>query len=117
MHSAYLAMVREDRVRKIFDPMLAGDQTADDVLDDDFAYVQQLGQSTLTLADRIRAARQVKSRVEYAPYQLSQSLKLIGQLIAADLPKSPKMPACGPWSPRLAITAWAATVPTIRIAS
>ena len=53
---------------------------------DDFAYVQQLGQSTLTLADRIRAARQAKSRVEYAPYQLSQSLKLVGQLIAAELP-------------------------------
>jgi len=53
---------------------------------DDFAYVQQMGHSTLTLADRIRAARQVKSRVEYAPYQLSQSLKLVGQLIAADLP-------------------------------
>ncbi len=53
---------------------------------DDFAYVQQMGHSTLTLAERIRAARQVKSRVEYAPYQLSQSLKLVGQLIAADLP-------------------------------
>jgi uncharacterized protein (DUF1501 family) len=53
---------------------------------DDFAYVQQMGHSTLTLADRIRAARQIKSRVEYSPYQLSQSLKLIGQLIAAELP-------------------------------
>ncbi len=45
-----------------------------------------MGHSTLTLADRIRAARQIKSRVEYAPYQLSQSLKLIGQLIATELP-------------------------------
>jgi uncharacterized protein (DUF1501 family) len=53
---------------------------------DDFAYVRQTGHSTLTLADRIRAARQIKSRVEYPPYQLSQSLKLIGQLIAAEAP-------------------------------
>jgi uncharacterized protein (DUF1501 family) len=53
---------------------------------DDFAYVRQMGHSTLTLADRIRAARQTKSRVEYPPYQLSQSLRLIGQLIAAGLP-------------------------------
>jgi uncharacterized protein (DUF1501 family) len=53
---------------------------------DDFAYVRQMGHSTLTLADRIRAARQFKSRVEYPPYQLSQSLKLIGQLIAAEAP-------------------------------
>lgn len=54
--------------------------------DDDFDYVQQMGQQTLTLAERIRAARQVNSRVEYAPYQLSQSLRLVGQMIAAELP-------------------------------
>jgi hypothetical protein len=38
-----VARLREDRVRRILDPMLAGGQTADDVLDDDFAYVLGLG--------------------------------------------------------------------------
>jgi hypothetical protein len=38
-----IARLSEDRVRKIIDPMLAGDQTAPDVLNDDFAYVMGLG--------------------------------------------------------------------------
>ena len=38
-----IARLREERVRKILDPMLVGAQTADDVLDDDFAYVRGLG--------------------------------------------------------------------------
>jgi hypothetical protein len=38
-----LARLREDRVRRILEPMLAGGETADDVLDDDFAYVCGLG--------------------------------------------------------------------------
>ncbi len=38
-----IARLSEDRVRKIIDPMLAGDQTAADVLNDDFAYVMGLG--------------------------------------------------------------------------
>ncbi len=38
-----IARLREERVRKILDPMLAGGQTVDDVLDDDFAYVRGLG--------------------------------------------------------------------------
>lgn len=38
-----VSKLREERVRKILDPMLVGDQTADDVLDDDFAYVLGLG--------------------------------------------------------------------------
>lgn len=38
-----VAKLREDRVRKIIDPMLMGDQTGADVLDDDFAYVIGLG--------------------------------------------------------------------------
>ncbi|HSO00630.1 MAG TPA: ATP-binding protein [Candidatus Nanopelagicales bacterium] len=38
-----VAKLREPRVRKILDPMLVGDQTAEDVLDDDFAYVLGLG--------------------------------------------------------------------------
>ncbi|MBK9260051.1 MAG: ATP-binding protein [Polyangiaceae bacterium] len=38
-----IAKLREERVRKIIDPMLAGDQTGVDVLDDDFAYVMGLG--------------------------------------------------------------------------
>ncbi len=38
-----LARLREDRVRRVLDPMLSGGTTADDVLDDDFAYVAGLG--------------------------------------------------------------------------
>jgi len=38
-----VARLREPRVRAILDPMLAGDRTAGDVLDDDFAYVLGLG--------------------------------------------------------------------------
>jgi hypothetical protein len=38
-----IARLREPRVRRILDPMLAGEQTDGDVLDDDFAYVVGLG--------------------------------------------------------------------------
>ena len=38
-----LARLREPRVQRILDPMLAGATTAGDVLDDDFAYVAGLG--------------------------------------------------------------------------
>jgi AAA-like domain len=38
-----IARLHEPRVRRIVDPMLAGDRTAGDVLDDDFAYVLGLG--------------------------------------------------------------------------
>lgn len=53
---------------------------------DPFLYVQQIAQQTLTLAERLRAARQAPSRAAYAPFQLSQALRLIGQMIAADMP-------------------------------
>lgn len=38
-----VAKLREPRVRRILDPMLAGERTPADVLDDDFAYVLGLG--------------------------------------------------------------------------
>jgi len=38
-----IARLREDRVRRVLDPMLAGEQTPNDVLHDDFAYVLGLG--------------------------------------------------------------------------
>jgi hypothetical protein len=38
-----VARLREPRVRRIIEPMLTGDQTGDDVLDDDFSYVRGLG--------------------------------------------------------------------------
>jgi len=38
-----VARLREPRVRRIIDPMLAGEQTGDDVLDDDLAYALGLG--------------------------------------------------------------------------
>ncbi len=38
-----LARLREPRVQRVLDPMLAGSITAGDVLDDDFAYVASLG--------------------------------------------------------------------------
>ncbi len=47
--------LRDPRVRKILDPMLAGEQTGDDVIDDDLAYVVGLG-----------IARGIKGHVEIA---------------------------------------------------
>lgn len=38
-----IARLHEPRVRRILDPMIAGETTAGDVLDDDFAYVMGLG--------------------------------------------------------------------------
>ena len=38
-----IARLGEDRIRKIIEPMLVGDQTGADVLNDDFAYVMSLG--------------------------------------------------------------------------
>ncbi|HRI68061.1 MAG TPA: ATP-binding protein, partial [Polyangium sp.] len=38
-----IARMREDRVRRILDPMLSGERAQHDVLDDDFAYVLGLG--------------------------------------------------------------------------
>lgn len=38
-----VARLREPRVRKVLDPMLVGDRTGGDVLDDDFSYVMGLG--------------------------------------------------------------------------
>jgi hypothetical protein len=38
-----MARLQEPRVRRILDPMLAGEQTAGDALDDDFAYVLGMG--------------------------------------------------------------------------
>ncbi|HRI66561.1 MAG TPA: ATP-binding protein [Polyangium sp.] len=38
-----IARLREDRVRRVLDPMLSGEQTPNDVLHDDFAYVLGLG--------------------------------------------------------------------------
>lgn len=38
-----IARLREDRVRRILDPMLSGERAQHDILDDDFAYVLGLG--------------------------------------------------------------------------
>ncbi len=38
-----IARLREDRVRRVLDPMLSGEQAPNDVLHDDFAYVLGLG--------------------------------------------------------------------------
>jgi hypothetical protein len=38
-----VARLREERVRRIIEPMLVGDRATDDELDDDFAYVLALG--------------------------------------------------------------------------
>jgi type II secretory pathway predicted ATPase ExeA len=46
-----LARLREDRVRRILEPMLVGGKAPDDVLDDDFAYVRGLG--LIALRDRV----------------------------------------------------------------
>ncbi|HRI69402.1 MAG TPA: ATP-binding protein [Polyangium sp.] len=53
-----IARLREDRVRRIIDPMLAGKQTGLDVLDDDFAYVLGLG-----LIRRIKGQYQIANPI------------------------------------------------------
>lgn len=53
---------------------------------DNFDYVRRLSGQTLDLAQRVHAARAADSRTEYAPFDLSQSLRLVGQMIAAQLP-------------------------------
>lgn len=53
---------------------------------DDFDYVRHISRQTLSLAERIQAAQQIQPRTEYPPFHLCQSLRLIGQMIAAQLP-------------------------------
>ena len=48
--------------------------------------IRQLSQQTVSLADRIHAAQRIASRADYPPFRLSQSLRLIGQMVAAGLP-------------------------------
>ncbi|MCY3845554.1 MAG: DUF1501 domain-containing protein [Acidobacteria bacterium] len=48
--------------------------------------IRQLGRQTVSLADRIHAAQRIASRADYPPFRLSQSLRLIGQMIVAGLP-------------------------------
>ena len=48
--------------------------------------IRQLGQQTVALADRIHAAQRIESRADYPPFRLSQSLRLIGQMVVAGLP-------------------------------
>jgi hypothetical protein len=53
-----IARLREERVRRVLDPMLAGEQTPNDVLHDDFAYILGLG-----LIRKIRGHYQVANPI------------------------------------------------------
>ena len=48
--------------------------------------IRQLGEQTVSLADRIHAAQRIASRADYPSFRLSQSLRLIGQMVVAGLP-------------------------------
>ena len=48
--------------------------------------IRQLGEQTVSLADRIHAAQRIASRADYPSFRLSQSLRLIGQMAVAGLP-------------------------------
>ena len=54
--------LRDPRVRKILDPMLVGDQTGDDVLEDDLAYVLGLG-IVVVRAGRVEIANPIYREV------------------------------------------------------
>lgn len=52
-----------------------------------FDYVQRTANETLGLSKRLREAlRDTKAPVSYAPFEFSQSLKLVAQMIAAEVP-------------------------------
>ncbi len=53
-----LARLREDRVRRVLDPMLAGERAVGDTLDDDFAYVVGLG-----LIRKVNGAWEIANRI------------------------------------------------------
>jgi len=57
--------------------------TGNDQLD----FLQRTGNDTLTLSKRIRdALKDSKTSTEYMPFNFSQSLKVVAQMIAADVP-------------------------------
>jgi uncharacterized protein (DUF1501 family) len=50
-------------------------------------FLQRTGNETLTLSKRIQAAlADTRTAAEYAPFHFSQSLKVVAQMIAADVP-------------------------------
>lgn len=50
-------------------------------------FIQRTGNATLTLSRKLKeAARDVKPGVDYPPFALCQSLRLVAQMIAADMP-------------------------------
>jgi uncharacterized protein (DUF1501 family) len=59
-------------------------QTTDN---DQLDFLQRTGNDTLTLSRKIQdALKDTKTTAEYAPFNFSQSLKVVAQMIAADVP-------------------------------
>lgn len=70
-------------VGKAMDRLNAVTETPNPQLD----FLQRTGNETLTLSRKIRhALKDTKTSTEYAPFNFSQSLKVVAQMIAADVP-------------------------------
>lgn len=68
---------------KGLDKLSVVEPTGIDALD----FIQRTGNETRTLSQRIRqAVRDIKPAVDYPPFALCQSLKLVAQMIAAEIP-------------------------------
>ncbi len=73
----------EDTVARGLEKLSAVEPTGISALD----FVQRTGNETRALAQRLRmAVRDVRSAVDYPPFALCQSLKLVAQMIAAEIP-------------------------------
>jgi len=70
-------------LKKGLEKVNAVEQTGIEALD----FIQRTGNETQALAQRLKAAvRDVKPAVEYPPFALCQSLRLVAQMIAAEVP-------------------------------
>jgi hypothetical protein len=93
-----IARLREPRVRRILDPMLAGERLSDDVLDDDVAYVRGLGIVT-TRKGHLEIANPIYREV------IPRALTYLQQLTIAEEPESYVRPDGSLDMPRL-MTGW-----------
>lgn len=73
-----MARLREDRVRRVLAPMLAGERATEDVLDDDFAYVVGLG-LIRARAGRYEIANQIYQEVIPRALTYTQQLQIFNE--------------------------------------
>ncbi len=71
-------------------------------------FLQRTGNETLTLSRKIRdALKDTKTSTEYAPFNFSHSLKVVAQMIAADVPTRVYYVTLGGFDSPASRAAWA----------